>query len=265
MTMATMSVTMATMSITPRVVLSLGVLYPGHAAEDDYPAASSRISPPVDVRVIHTTVAEDAHREDALRDTGSVERILAGVEELRPFRVAAAMWACTSGSFVFGLDGARHQARAIERALGVPSSSTSLAFVAASEHLGIRRVAVAATYPDEVSGLFIQLLADAGIETVHHGALGILTGAEVGALGHDQVVSLAASSASSEAEAILLPDTAMHTISWLDELEQVAGKPVLTANQVTVWQGLRLAGHASPQCGLGSLFRSMPTVSGSGR
>jgi maleate cis-trans isomerase len=32
------------------------------------------------------------------------------------------------------------------------------------------------------------------------------------------------------------------------------GKPVLTANQVSIWQGLRLAGAAEPRSGFGALF-----------
>jgi maleate cis-trans isomerase len=55
-------------------------------------------------------------------------------------------------------------------------------------------------------------------------------------------------------EAVLLPDTALHTASGLEALEDACGKPILTANQVTVWQALRLAGHPTRQPGLGSLF-----------
>ena len=41
---------------------------------------------------------------------------------------------------------------------------------------------------------------------------------------------------------------------WLDDLEQRLGKPVLTANQVSVWEGLRLVGDSGPRPGLGALF-----------
>ena len=44
------------------------------------------------------------------------------------------------------------------------------------------------------------------------------------------------------AEALLMPDTALHSVGWLDELEQRVGKPVLTANQVTIWAALREMG-----------------------
>ena len=70
-----------------------------------------------------------------------------------------------------------------------------------------------------------------------------ISAAEVGTLGRDDVLEVARSGDRPDAEAVLLPDTALHTIAWLDDLERALGKPVLTANQVTIWQGLRLVGH----------------------
>jgi len=54
-----------------------------------------------------------------------------------------------------------------------------------------------------------------------------------------------------------VPDTAMHSLAWVDELEAAAGMPVLTANQVTIFEGLRLSGRVPPLPGLGALFTSM--------
>ncbi|HJV98380.1 MAG TPA: maleate cis-trans isomerase, partial [Arthrobacter sp.] len=59
-----------------------------------------------------------------------------------------------------------------------------------------------------------------------------------------------------DAEAVLIPDTALHTVRWLNELESVLGKTVLTANQVTAWYGLRIAGRSVHSDQLGTLFRS---------
>ena len=59
-----------------------------------------------------------------------------------------------------------------------------------------------------------------------------------------------------------MPDTALHTVAFLDELEAAVGKTVLTANQVTVWEAMRLAGRVTPQQGLGRLFREGSPVAG---
>ena len=49
---------------------------------------------------------------------------------------------------------------------------------------------------------------------------------------------------------MLVPDTALHTVEWLDDLDELLGKPVLTANQVSVWEGLR------PRRGVGAPERT---------
>lgn len=235
--------------------LRVGVLFPGYSAEDDYPRIAAILKPPIEAIVVHTSIGEDAHRADALMDIGATWRLLEGAEQVRSLRPAVVMWACTSGSFVFGLGGATVQAKAIEHSLSIPASSTSLAFVSAVRALGLTRVAIAATYPDDVAQLFQNMLAEAGIVTVSCGALEIITGVEVGTVAKDRVIAHAKASDHPDAEAILIPDTALHTVAVLDELEVSTGKTVLTANQVTVWEAMRLAGRLSPQQGLGRLFR----------
>lgn len=233
----------------------IGLLYPGYAAEDDYPLMVRMLETSVFVEVVHTSVGEDAHREDALLDLGSPDRLEAGATLLAEADVDAAVWACTSGSFVFGWSGAREQVRGIADVLRVPASSTSLAFVEALRALDARRVAVAATYPADVTARFEDFLAAAGIELLAVGSGGIITAAEVGTLGREDVLALVTGTDHSDSDAVVVPDTAMHTVAWLDELEETVGKPVLTANQVTVWEGLRLAGvQPQPQEGLGALF-----------
>jgi maleate cis-trans isomerase len=247
------------MSETPRV----GFLYPGRLvdgdvelpqAEGDYPLAERLISPAVELRVVITRVEEDAHTVAALLRTGAAEYLLEGAEELRPLGVRSAMWACTSGSFVFGIEGARQQAQGIAEALGVPASSTSLAFLEACGHLGIRRVAVAGSYPPDIVAHFERFLDGAGLEVLGTRSADIISGVGVGELDAARTIDLVKAADLPGAQAVLVPDTAWNTIGLLEELDAALGKPVLTANQVTIWQGLALAGLLTPQTGLGRLL-----------
>lgn len=233
----------------------LGFLYPGYAAENDYPLLAGRLGADVSVDVVHTSVGEDAHRVDALLDLGGRERLRDGARELAGLRPDAAMWACTSGSFVFGWDGAGEQVTTLEQELGVPVSSTSFAFVHAAQALGVRRVTVAATYPDAVADRFRDFLASGGLDVLRLRGHDVETAAEAGTLGGSRVRRMALAVDTPDAEAVLLPDTAMHTAAAVAELEDACGKPVLTANQVTVWMALRLAGRAESHGGLGRLFQ----------
>jgi len=238
-------------------MLTVGLLYPGHSAEDDYPTYLARAGrPEVRLPLIHTSVGTDAHRVDDLLDLGSPQRLLAGARELaEQHQVAALMWACTSGSFVFGWSGAHQQVRELEEAIGLPTSSTSLAFVSACAALGIDRVAVAASYPSDVAELFAGFLDRGGVSVSAMGARDIVTAAEVGTLGREAVLALAASVDRSGAQAVLVPDTALHTLAWIPDLQAELGMPVLTANQVTIFEGLRLLGPVPPLPGLGDLFQ----------
>ena len=233
--------------------VAVGILYPGYSAEDDYPRAEALLGGPA-LPLVHTEMRVDAHRVDALLDIGGDDVLAAGWKEL-PQPLDAVVWACTSGSFVFGWDGAAAQVASLRAVAGVPASSTSFAFVDACRHLGVTRVAVGATYPDDVAARFVDFLASAGIEVLTLSSRGIVTAAEVGTLPEQTVLDFAAAADHADAEAVLLPDTALHTIGLLDALEQRVGKPVLTANQVSIWQGLRLAGAAGPRPGFGALFR----------
>jgi maleate cis-trans isomerase len=239
---------------------ALGILYPGHSGEDDYPRMEQLLGSDIRLPLVHTDIGEDAHRVDALLEMGSAARLAAGVEELRLSGAEAIVWACTSGSFVYGWQGAHEQVRALARAAGLPASSTSFAFAHAVAEIGARRVAVAATYPEDVAALFAAFLKDAGVEVVAVRGAGVITAAEVATWGAEQVLALAREADHPDADAILLPDTALHTASHITALEAALGKPVLTANQVTVWEGLRLADRRVNAPELGTLFTREPIV-----
>jgi len=242
--------------------MRLGFLYPDHAAEDDLPWLVETLFPDGSVvaDVVHTSIGEDAHTVAALRETASRWRLREGTEVLRRNRADVAVWACTSGSFVFGLAGARRQAEALAEDFQGPASSTSLAFVYALAALDVRSIAIAASYPEPLARHFTSLLTEAGQNVVSHGSRGIFTAAEVGLLPDDEVTRFVCDADDDRAQAIVVPDTALHSVRIVDELERAVGKPVVTANQVSVWEALRLRG-AIPRCpGVGSLFAQTTTV-----
>ncbi len=271
---------------------AVGFLYPGYSAEDDYPRLEAMLagagpgdggdmepgsaatggsgagdgalglagavtgaSPAVRLPLVHTDIGEDAHRVDALLEMGSAARLAARVDELRARGAQAVVWACTSASFVFGREGAQEQVRELAQVAGLPASSTSFAFAHAIGDLGVEQVAVAATYPEDVAELFTAFLKSFGTEVVAMRGSGIITAAEVGTWGWEEVRALARAGDHPEAQAVLLPDTALHTAAYIARLEAELGKPVLTANQVTVREGLRLLAHPVPhRPRLGALF-----------
>lgn len=223
---------------------TVGLLSPGHTAEEDFPRIEMLLDTDVRLPVVRTDIAEP-------------EALAQGVEELRLAGAECVVWASSSGSFMYGWDGAHDHARALATAAGLPASSTSFAFTHAVRALGVERVAVAATYPRDVTDRFVDFLRASGVEVaapLSPGAPVSETPDEVAAWEFEQVLELARSGDHPDAEALLLPDTVLHTAAHLPDLEKALGKPVLAAHQVTVWEGLRLAERRARAPRLGELF-----------
>jgi maleate cis-trans isomerase len=237
--------------------MRIGILYPGFAAEDDFELLNEQLAGTAGFDVVHTSIGEDAHREDALLDMGSPERLLEAARRIPRDSVSAIVWACTSGSFIYGWEGAHGQVADLAAAVGIPVSSTSLAFVAAVRALGLRRVAIAATYPEDITRRFEDFLARGEVDAVGVVSGGIITATEVGGLVPDAAAALIEAADRPDADAVLVPDTALHTIEALETLEASLGKPVLTANQVSAWEGLRLAGVGPVPQAPGRLFAAL--------
>lgn len=236
------------------MAVRLGILYPGEAAADDYAALTQKVRPAAAVLLQRTPVPEDAHTVPALRELGHSERLVPRAGHCRRNGAQAVIWACTSGGFVRGPDGAAEQVRRLGAAAGRPATNTALAYVAALQALELTRVAVSATYPEPVAVLFDEFLQMHGIEIVRRTCRNIPSAA---AAGHLRAASVDRfiDGDDPRAQALLVPDTALHTADRIESWERRLGKPVLTANQVTLWGAMTLAG-ADPTAGPGRLFQT---------
>ncbi|MFB9690756.1 decarboxylase [Amycolatopsis plumensis] len=236
--------------------MDIGLLYPTRdCGEDDFAALCRRLDPAPGLDFAYVEGDLDGlDAADAVRVLGTPEHLIAAADTF-PAVPDVVSWACSSCSFTHGLDGARDQARALTGHLGVPASSTSLAYLAALDRLGIDRVTLASVYRPDLTGAFAAFLAEAGVTTVH--AVSADAGSDRALAGWDgrRITELAVAADHPDAEAVLVPETALHTTPLLAELDERMGKPVLTATAVTVWDAL---GGAPAQDGLGTLFNAGP-------
>lgn len=230
------------------------MLYPGFSAQDEYGWLEQRL-PGVRLPVEHTMHGPTDHEVDALLALGARERLVpAGTRARHLHSPDAVMWACTSGSFVYGAKGMHRQARWLADAAKVPASSTSIAFIEALRFLRVTTVAIAATYPPVVTGHFVHLLCEEGFKISACRSHHVESGEAAGELSSEAVWRMVGDRFPADVQAVLVPDTALHTLPLIEELENGLDKIVLTANQVTAWYGLRLAGWHGRVAGLGRLF-----------
>ncbi len=238
--------------------LKFGLIYPEGGGEYEYyqfaEALGWRVQPLV--LAAHLAGGDENHQPAALRETGSIARLEFSARRLAVLKPDVATWACTSGSFIVGRAGAEAQVAAIRAICGCPTTSTSLAFVAALRHLGLARVGVLASYIEETSRAFVSFLGEHGLEIAGfewHGAPG---GNDAFRMPVDLFVNSARAVDGPNVDAFLIPDTAIAGFPMVRAIEAALGKPALSANQVTLWHGHTLAGWKEPIPGFGRLMMS---------
>lgn len=173
---------------------------------------------------------------------GDAEVVARATRDLSTAEPEVVVYACTSGSFVGGLEGERKLREAMEDAGARRAVTTSGALVEALEALGVDRLSVGTPYNAEVSEKLSDFLGEAGREVVSNAFLG-LTGS-IFRVRRETVMSLALAADHPDAEAVFLSCTNLRTLDVLSEASERLGKPVLSANQVTMWAALRAAGLA---------------------
>jgi len=171
------------------------------------------------------------------------ELIARATTDVLPVAPLAVAYACTSGSFVGGLSGESALVDAMVAAGAPTAVTTSGALLQALRHLGINRVATVTPYTDDLTAGLTTFLAEAGVEVVSTAGLGLIS--QIWTVPYEVTVELVRSIDTSTAEAVFISCTNLPTYDVIAGLEAAIGKPVLTANQVTMWSVLTLTGHTA--------------------
>lgn len=161
-------------------------------------------------------------------------------------------FACTSITFIRGVGGDIDIIDRIEKSTGVPATTTSTAAVKALRALNASRVAVATPYVDEINVKLEEFLEGHGFQVV--AMKGMQLGHGIGVLSPGDVYEFAKGAHHPDADVLFISCTNFATIEMLDVLEQDLGVPVLSANQVTMWEALNLAQVEPYKPGVGLLF-----------
>ncbi len=137
---------------------------------------------------------------------------------------------------------------------GKPATSTSLAFIDALAALEARRVAVLATYPEPAARAFAEFLGAFGVTVGSLSVLGAANGFDAARIGAERLKLVLDSADLEGIDAVLVPDTALPSLDVVESVEASAGRPVLTANQVTLWAALGLVRHDVATVDFGRIF-----------
>ncbi|MEM9138230.1 MAG: arylmalonate decarboxylase [Pseudomonadota bacterium] len=160
---------------------------------------------------------------------------------------------CTSGSIVIGEDRVFEEIRK-----GAPWAEPMCILtgvVDALTALDAKRIVVGTPYLDEINTAEAAVLTAKGFEILDIQGLNLKTGIECGRVTPGYWKRFALEIDRPEADAIFLSCGGIRALEVVDEIEQAAGKPMITSNQAQFWSCLRRAGIDDRLEGFGRIFQ----------
>lgn len=165
-------------------------------------------------------ISDPVHLTGATRDVLHVE----------PEVVA---YLCTSGSFIRGMGYERSLREAICTTGARDAVTTSGALLEAIRHLDLNRISVITPYDEALTIKLHEFLGEAGCGVINSSHLGL--GGGIWKVSYRTIAERILAANDPQAQAIFVSCTNLPTYDIIEPLEQALGKPVLTANQLTMW------------------------------
>ena len=191
-----------------------------------------------------------------------VDTIVQRARELREAGAEVVSMMGTSISFYRGPAFTESLRQAMEEATGVPCTTMSHAIVRALRQLGIRRVAVATSYIDELNDRLVDYLTHGGFTVTAIEGMSITGVEEVGQVPTKALVDLSRKVRDRDpcADGIFISCGGLLTLDAIRELERELQLPVTASSPAGFWDVVGLAGADPSAPGFGRLFA--PAYSG---
>ena len=185
-----------------------------------------------------------------------VGSILDKARELRDAGAQVISLMGTSISFYKGPEFTESLRASMQEATGVPCTTMSHAIVIALRQLGIRRVAVATSYIDELNERLVDYLTAAGFEVTAIRGMSITGVKEVGEVTTKALVDLSQSvyREDTSAQGVFISCGGLLTLDAIKQLEDSLGLPATASSPAGFWDVMRLGGWDASSPEFGRLF-----------
>jgi maleate isomerase len=177
-----------------------------------------------------------------------------GAELLADAKVDLVVFHCTAASMSApGFDD--DVIERLQKASGLPATSTSKACLEAFETVGAKRITLTTPYIQVVNDREVAFLKSHGIDVLSETGAGISgDGGAMLAIEPEEWRRRVNEQDEDASEAAFLSCTAVRAVEAIEPIEADIGKPVVTSNQAMLWHALRKLGIAERPQGFGRLM-----------
>ncbi len=194
----------------------------------------------VDLLMTRTPFINDVVTVEFAKEVSDTSAIARGTKDVTAGRVSTVAYACTSGSFVSGRAAEAQITKTMLASGATEAVTTSGALVEALQSLGVSRVIVATPYIAALSEKLSEFLAEFDIQALENVSLGLCE--EIWNVTYEETAAMIRAADRPDAEAVVISCTNLPTYDLIAPLEEELGKPVISANQATIWASLKRIG-----------------------
>jgi maleate isomerase len=140
-----------------------------------------------------------------------------------------------------------------ERNGNLPTTTTSTSVIDALKKMKITKVSMGMAYVEPVSRTVMKFVEDSGVKVLNAKWLN-KAGPDIGEVSKETIYHLAREVDVPESQAIFISCVNLHTVEIIEAIEKDLQKPVITSNQATMWNILRMANINDKIQGYGQLL-----------
>jgi len=172
---------------------------------------------------------------------------------LKPIEPSVIAFGCTTGSFAGGIGWDEKMIEKIGSVAGAPATTTATASVKALQEMGLKNISVATPYVEEINICLEKFLRASGFNVVNIECTRVRS--QPNKIPPGEVYEFSKKVCRPNADGLFISCTDFRPLGVIERLEKDLGKPVVTSNQATMWEVLRIARLPEPIEGFGELLR----------
>lgn len=165
------------------------------------------------------------------------------------------VFGCTSGSLLFGFGWDRKIIKRIKKQTKVAVTTTSTSVIEALKGLDLKKVGIITPYIDEINIKEKHFIENYGFEVVFVDGFKLLDSRMIPKITGRQILDFLEKFNLIHIDGIFISCTNLKTFNIIDFIEKKYGIPVVTSNQASLWNALRILDKREKFDKLGHLLK----------
>jgi maleate isomerase len=203
---------------------------------------------------VHATRLRRSTTDLTLETLSEMERSIEdAVSLLSMIDIDVMMFGCTSGSLFLGRGWDEKIIARMKKQTRAQVTTTATSVIEALKSLALKEIGVITPYIEEINARESAFLESHGFEVRFIDGFHLLDSIEIREVTGRQIVDFVEQLSPKNVDGIFISCTSLRTFEIIDEIEKKYDVPVVTSNQASLWNALRISGIKERFEGLGHL------------